>query len=356
MRLKLFGLFCVLTGQLAYISAFADPIIKPHLQWNVESVSNLNGGLHPGSTYDSLMYFSTGFRTHKLGLWPDGKANITLADIASGLPSQNLIGDFQGASNIAAPDAARIYDAWYNQKFGRNNHIQVGIIDLNALFDVTKPAGNLLNSSFGLDPTLSGNFQASTYPKPGYGLIFEHQQNSINLLTGWFQGNPTKRDRLGSGGNLYIGEADIGDGSNIPTQIDIGIWRYLSASNNSSINDKTGGYINFTRLVNNGPIDHTVCFLRISGTTSKNTPVPYAFSVGAEISAPLPSRPNDQLSIGITQAALNNLKPETAYEATYVAAITSTFSIQPDFQYINHLSGRNNNATVFMMRFELSVI
>ncbi|WP_455380958.1 carbohydrate porin [Acidihalobacter prosperus] len=352
----LLGLFFAFTGQLGFIPALADPIFKPHLQWNVESVSNLSGGLKPGSSYDSLMYFSTGARTHKLGLWRGGKVNITLADIASGQPSQNLIGDFQGASNIAAPNAARIYDAWYNQKIGASNDIKAGIVDLNSIFDVTKPAGTLLNSSFGLDPSLSGNFQVSTYPEPGYGFVLEHHQNSVNLLTGWFQGNPSKRNRLGSGGNVYIGEADIGNSSNTPTRIDIGIWRYLPDPNNSTISGRTGGYINFTQIINRGPVDQTTCFLRIGGTASKNTPVPYSFDLGADISAPVPSRPNDQLSVGITQAALHNLKAETAYEATYVAAITSTFSIQPDLQYISHLSGGDGHATVFMMRFELSMI
>lgn len=67
-----------------------------------------------------------------------------------------LAGDAQGVSNIEAPDALRLYEAWIEKEFaGPGLSLLGGLYDLNAEFDVIETGGVLLNSSFGIGPDFS---------------------------------------------------------------------------------------------------------------------------------------------------------------------------------------------------------
>ena len=57
----------------------------------------------------------------------------------------------------------------------------------------------------------------------------------------------------------------------------------------------------------------------------------------------------------MTSAALRGQNTETTYEATYQIALNEQFALQPDFQYITHVSGTDRNASVFILRLQLAL-
>ena len=75
-----------------------------------------------------------------------------------------LTGDTQGVSNIAAPPAARMYEAWVEgESLGLN--LRAGLYDLNSEFDSIETAALFAHSSFGIGPDFS---QAGETDLPGF--------------------------------------------------------------------------------------------------------------------------------------------------------------------------------------------
>lgn len=336
-------------------AAGADPTYHASLLWNNEAVDTPDGTLRSGATYDSMLLAALDARIGEDDAPANGRLHISFLGVRSGLPSANYIGDFQTASNIEAPDATRIYSAWYRQTWAHANSIQAGLIDLNTLFDVTDAAGLLLNASFGLDPTLSGNLPVSTYPEPGYGIVFGRTQGTFALNVGLFQADPTQRMGPIGQGALAIAELDYGYANNLPTQIGIGLWRYRQPNPIIAATSLTGGYINLSQSLNGSGVRHTRAFLRLGMAPGNDSPVPRHLSLGIDVSAPLATRPDDHLSLGMTSAALRGQNTETTYEATYQIALNEQFALQPDFQYITHVSGTDRNASVFILRLQLAL-
>ena len=134
--------------------------------------SELGGGLRRGDTYSgnlNLQLSADGerlFGTRGLTMFVDGLW------IHGGQPSQ-LAGDAQGVSNLSAPPAITLYEAWlqYNL-FGNRLSILAGRYDLNAEFYHAHAADLFLNGSFGIGPEFSGSGMGgpSTFPDTSVGV------------------------------------------------------------------------------------------------------------------------------------------------------------------------------------------
>lgn len=346
---------CLAPFALATGIAGAEPAYHASLLWNNEAVDTPDGMLRNGATYNSMLLGALDARIGNVDASANGRLHVSFLAVRSGLPSANYIGDFQTASNIEAADATRIYSAWYRQTWAHANSLQAGLIDLNTIFDVTDAAGLLLNASFGLDPTLSGNLPVSTYPEPGYGIVYGREQDTFALNAGLFQADPAQRMGPIGQGALAIAELDYGYSDDLPTQIGVGLWRYRQPDPAVAATSLTGGYINLSQSLNGSGVRHARAFLRLGMAPGNDSPVPRHLSLGIDVSAPLATRPDDHLSLGMTSAALRGQNTETAYEATYQIALSQQFALQPDVQYITHVSGTDRNATVFLLRLQLAL-
>lgn len=130
-----------------------------------EMVGIASGGQEQGVVYldnvdatitvrsDSLIGW-TGLTAHAYGLGNQG-----------GNPSA-LVGDAQVTSNIEAPLAWRLYEAWLQQTLGDRVSVLVGLYDVNAEFDVNRTGSLFLNSSHGIGAAfgLSGRNGPSIFP------------------------------------------------------------------------------------------------------------------------------------------------------------------------------------------------
>jgi len=125
-------------------------------------------------------------------------------------PSDN-VGDLQILDNIEAPDAARLYEAWWQKTFFDDRaSLLLGLYDLNSEFYVVESALVFLHSSFGIGAALanSGRNGPSIFPETSLAARLK-----VVLGHGWelqaavLDGVPGDPDRS-AGTRIRFGEDD----------------------------------------------------------------------------------------------------------------------------------------------------
>ncbi|MFZ4726571.1 MAG: carbohydrate porin, partial [Paludibacter sp.] len=132
-------------------------------------VTNFHGGIKTGITYLGFANVKTGFNTQKANWWRGGLFIMNIGNTHGGEPSANLVGDFQGISNIEAGNHTFIYELWYKQHIGTVD-FTVGLQDLNANFAASKNGALYTNSSFGIQSSISDNISIPVFPLTALGV------------------------------------------------------------------------------------------------------------------------------------------------------------------------------------------
>jgi len=131
-----------------------------------EILSNLSGGRHRGTV--SLGELDATATVNLDALCDQRGGTLFLYGLGThgGSPSK-LVGDAQGVSNIEAPDAVRLYEAWYEQLLlDARLSVLAGLYSLDSEFNVVRAAALFLNSSHGTGAplALSGRNGPSIFP------------------------------------------------------------------------------------------------------------------------------------------------------------------------------------------------
>ena len=265
-------------------------------------------------------------------------------------------------SNLEAETATRLFQLWYRQEFDLAGlQIKGGLIDMNRDFVATDTAATLLNASFGLMPTLSANFPASTYPEPGFGLEAAATWQRWQYQIGLFQADPGDRSGFYRHGHLLIGEADydLTAGGQSWGHYKLGLWQYRqpdAAPGNAPTNDRGAYGIVDQTLFRRGPRDLGV-FVQLGSSPSSTNEVPYYLGAGLQLRAPFRRRPGDLFTAGVAHARVrgDNLTAETTYELSYVVRVHRIATLQPDLQYVRDPGGQSdvNDAIVAILRLHL---
>ena len=99
-------------------------------------------------------------------------------------PSES-VGDFQGVSNIEAPNTLRVLEAWFEQEWmdGRASGL-VGLYDVNSEFDVIPAATLFINSSHGIGADFgnSGRNGPSIFPVTSLAARFKWRPSEWSYL------------------------------------------------------------------------------------------------------------------------------------------------------------------------------
>jgi porin len=143
-----------------------DAGLSFELVYTGEVYGNVSGGLARGARYvDNFDLVLAGDLEQLVG-WSGGSFLVYGLGNNGGVPS-DLTGDLQIQSNIEAPRAWRLYEAWLEQTlFDDRLSIKAGLYDLNAEFDVNETGSLFLNSSHGIgaDFAQSGVLGPSVFP------------------------------------------------------------------------------------------------------------------------------------------------------------------------------------------------
>ena len=347
-----------------------------------ELFSNLAGGIRRGSVGHIAGQFGAEYDTEKAGLWRGGKFSLSLMGIYSSGVQQNHSGDIQTVSNIWAPDAVRFYDAAFRQRWTDWFNTRVGYMDVNYYFDVTANALQLINSSFGMTPTMTVNVHGTaTYPYSGLGLLVGTHSEHLSSKVALFQGDPQHQTSAFERGYMALWEGglhwgkeeedDLEDSSDNYGQyiLKAGAWHYQPSNpDRYGLSPTTSGVYAVAEGNWSLPGERRLgAFVQMGGAPQNINPVPWYLGLGLRLGHPFAGRPNDSLSIGMARAwlrpgpvaeglgvetaAIRNA--ETAYELTYVAKLTEHLSLQPDLQYIQHPNGHFPDVTVGMLRLHV---
>ncbi|HQU16988.1 MAG: carbohydrate porin [Gammaproteobacteria bacterium] len=319
---------------------------------DAETATGLRGGLERETTAELVAHAGFELDTTRAGWWEGGRFRFDLLGVSSGDPSGDVVGDVQGVSNLAAPSQFRLYALSYRQQFTHALHLRVGLMDLNNDFVVTRVASTLVNSSFGILPTLSANVPTPIYPATGLGGIAGVDGKWLSARAAVFQGDPGRLGALFNQGHLAIGEAEFHSARarNTPasTKLTLGLWHYASAS---AAVASTGGYYAIAQhrwLLAGGR--QLGAFVQFGENTRTTDTVPRYLGLGLRLVRPFQSRPNDLASVGIARAWVHGARAETSYEVTYAAQLGPRIYLQPDLQYVVHPSGVYPNALVGILR------
>jgi porin len=339
-------------------------------------VHNFHGGIKKASAYLGMANMKLSFDADKAGLIPGMKVFVHAANTHGALPSRQLFGDLQVASNIEAGNHTFFQELWVEYSLP-DFRIIAGLQDLNVEFASSGYGSVFLNSSFGILPVISANIQAPIFPLTSLGITACWDINDkTSWLTAVYDGSPTDFDF-----NPYNTkwQFNSGDGILIISEIQrkiqlhdlIGIYKLGFYTHNhffesrfskefpDSLYHTTSGiytYVDQKIWQNEEKFIGIFAQMGFSPSDSCFNKMYVGFGVNA---SGLFERKNPE-TIGLALAHIDIFGipgSETSIELTYHKQISKNIFIQPDIQYIINPSGTNSslsNCLAGMIRFGLS--
>jgi porin len=367
-------------------NALVRNAITPSVSYHGNVAANLAGGDKRGASYGGNLNVQIRVDGEPLIATPGLSGFFDLLWVNGGQTSK-YVGDAQMVSNIAAPPALRVYEAWLQYNVPDTGFsILAGGYDLNTEFDRLNSANLFLNSSFGIGGAFnaSGFVGPSTFPDPSVGvrLAYKPDANTIvrpALLDGAppdrIDGSPGPFDE--SAGVLLVTEATfltrgntpepivnprsrLGRFSGLPPYDDklaIGAWHYTGGFNDLSERaangdpkrrwGEAGAYLLLDRLLTTLDWRSITGFILLGVADPAVDRFGMYFGAGLTATGLLPRRPDDQAGISAAvarngshyvaaqqQDGLPVSGSETAIELTYLAQVASWLALQPDAQYV----------------------
>jgi porin len=165
---------------------------------NVEAFGNLSGGVKQGWETNGLTTVTLQMDTEKAFVLKGGTLNVSGLQIWGGdLSVENLL-VLQTLTDVEAPVGVRLWELWYQQKFGDKFDIRIGEQSLDEEFIISPTANPLfINSVSGFPALPAADLPAGgpAYPLAGLGVRGRMQlTDSVTVLGGVFNGSPVPRD------------------------------------------------------------------------------------------------------------------------------------------------------------------
>ncbi len=366
--------------------------------YTADYFSVVSGGVRQEGALLANLDLTASFDGDKLFKWPGASFFLyILADHGhhqnGGLGQQ--AGDFQGVSNIEAPNAIKIYEAWYEQKFANDAaSFRFGLYDLNSEFDVIETAGLFINSSFGIGPdySQSGQNGPSIFPTTSVALRLAYQTAKnyylqLAVLDG-VPGDPNNDQGTHiqfNAGDGLLTSAEYGyqqggtdDVASPYGKLAVGVWHYTASfddllDTNASGNpvkrhNNQGAYVlgefQVYREHANSPQGLAV-FARYGVANQNINRISHYLGAGLVYTGLFAGRDKDQLGLAVA-IAYNGDKyiqkqwnsgtavdaSETTVELSYRSTVLPWLTLQPDIQWIKN-PGTNQtlrDATVIGLR------
>jgi porin len=381
---------------LASHPAFAQtdqpaPAVSLAMTYTGDLWANTTGGLRNGEKYLDNLDLTASIDAEQAFNIPGGTFFFYGLYNNDHTLSDTLVGDLQTVSNIDTTTAARLYEAWYEQKFGQgNSSLKVGLYDLNSEFDAIDTAGLFINSSHGIGPDFSqtGLNGPSIFPVTSLAARLQLQVNEdvlvraavLDAVPGSLAHPRRTAIKLGNGeGALFAGEIEANLSG---TTAALGVWGYTAKFDDVLAIDNTGAplrrggnkgaYIEAERQVTSpfGDERGLSLFGRAGLADTNVNQFKNYVGFGGSYKGLFDARPDDL--VGLAVAHVSNGSPyrraqllagapvgksETNIELTYRAEITPWLTLQPDAQYIINpgADAGLKNALVIGLRFEIGI-
>lgn len=335
----------------------ASSEVEVEVLYTADVLENLDGGLRTGGAYlDNLDVLLTvdgaRFGAPALSFHAHGMYNNAARF------SERYSGDAFTVSNIDAPRAIRLYEAWVEWSFdrGASSSLRVGLYDLNSEFDYSEPRQLFLNSSFGVGHELaqSGTQGPSIFPVTSLGIRYAFTPaENWQLLSAVLDGVPGDPDDLtattiqlrSDEGALLVAEIQRLEVGPLE-KLALGVWHYTrrkESTDGSSTARDQGVYLSSDWNLR-GALDG---FFRIGRAARRVND--YVFSVSTGVNY------DESLGLGMTWARTIESEDEAVVELTYRHEVFEWLTLQPNLQYAIQPAARTDldNAWVLGLRFEV---
>lgn len=346
------------------------------------------------TTYTNLFEAGFTFDMEKLANLSGGSAYIWAVGTHGDDPA-DAIGTIHAPSNIAAPDAFRLLDAWYEQSaYSDRLGVLVGLYSVDSEFDYKETLGVFAGGSHGTGLELSetGLNGPSIFPVTSFGTrirwaFTDTLKVRLAILDG-VPGDPndptvTANFKFSSDQGVFtIGELDYDFRAEDQfRRIGLGMWHYtskfddlLDAQPDGSPVTRNGsggvyGFVEWLAFREPGTIDQGLAFAGRVGVADEDVnQVGAYYGAGLVYRGLFTGRDADSFGIGFSTAVNGDkfrqartlagepvTKRETQWTLVYSAQLTPWLRLQPTFQYyVNPGTDPSaSNARVAGIRFEV---
>jgi porin len=370
-----------------------------------EVLGNPTGGAKQGTTYEDRINFAADADFEKLIGLKQLTFHANIFQIDGGGLSRGALLNFLVVSGIEALPTTRLYEIWFEQKWGTKLALRVGQLAADTEFMTAKYTDVFTNASLGWPAGFSLDMPSGGPSPPlaamGTRLRADVSDN-LTLIGGVFDGNaagpgsndPQLRDRYGlnfrvNDPPLLLAEAQFlwngkkGD-PGLDGKFKLGGWRHFGTSTDERINaygislaDPTSGgvpaslsgdfgiYAAFEqKLYRVGHDDDRGIgiFIRTSYSPPDRNIVDLYADAGIEFVGLDEKRPKDKFGVAVAYARVSpwakaldadfealygpqwpNRSYESLFTAVYQCEVRSGWTLQPNFQYILHPGGGATN-------------
>lgn len=329
---------------------------------------NTKGGLRTGGAYLDNLDVTLALDAERAMGWTGVSAFVYGLYNNSARFSDRYVGDAMTVSNIDAPEAVRLYEAWIQWQSAAEHALsfRLGLYDLNSEFDMSDGRSLFLHSSHGIGHELgqTGANGPSIFPVTSLGLRAAwspaRQWSALVAVLDAVPGSPehpsSNRIRVsGDEGALAIAELQWA-GERV-TKVSLGHWRYTADENRG-----TYAGIEMALDRDSGHEPTTLAFARYGVADDRLNEFADSWSIGVRRRSLFAARPEDQIGVAYTRADVSDAASahrrqyEAAIELTYRAELTDWLAIQPDIQLILNPGADPalEDSLVFGLRLEFS--
>jgi porin len=381
-----------------------NPYVKQGIKFTLsyvgEALADVAGGRRQGAIYDGRLNAAVDLDFAKLANWRGLSFHANVFQIHGQGLSRNYVGNLITVSSIEALATTRLYEIWFEQKFGNDKFsIRAGQLAADTEFLTSKYTDVFINATYGW-PTITAINLPSGGPSPplaAVGARFKGEFNdNFTWLSAIFNGDPAgpgpddpqSRNRYGlnfrvSDPPLFINEIQYAynnskNAKGLPGTVKFGGWYHAGAFNDqhlaanglsqadpnaaampAQVHSNFGLYAVFEQQLLTFPGGDGTrglgVFTRVSANPSDRNLIDLYADGGLNLAGPLASRPNDKIGLGFAYARIsdrareldrdfgllaNSPRPIRDYEALlslgYLAEIKQGWNLYPSVQYIVH--------------------
>ena len=366
-----------------------------------EVLGNVSGGLKQGAVYDGRLNLAVDIDFQKLAGLQGLTFHANMFQIHGDGLSRSYLNNFLVASGIEALPSTRLYEIWFEQKWGDKLALRAGQLAADTEFINSKYTDVFTNASLGW-PAITTIDLPSGGPSPPLAALGARLRVNVNdnltLIGAVFDGDaagpgpgdPQLRDNAGinfriNDPPLAIGEAQFiwngekGD-PGLAGKFKIGGWRHFgefsdqrftaqgisladpgSSGMPANLSGDFGVYSVFEQRlyrVGNDPDRGIGIFARVSASPSDRNLIDRYADGGVELVGLSDKRPKDKFGIAFGYAHVSSHAqaldadfqqlmgpawPQRSFEslltAVYQYEVRSGWTLQPNFQYIVHPGG-----------------
>ena len=154
-----------------FVFGLNTDFIQLEKNYVTEYFNDLDSGLGNGSELNMKLQFNATVALDYFSYFSNTTGFLSFY-MNNGMSINDRIGSMQGVSNLDAPANFKLYELWLQKDMVDQQYFRMGLMDLNAEFDVIQTAQFFVNPSHGIgyDFSQTGDNGPAIYPNTSFGL------------------------------------------------------------------------------------------------------------------------------------------------------------------------------------------